>query len=377
MGKLFYILFLIPTFIFGQKTKEFLIHSKELKSDRKIWVNTPEYYEFSKDSLHLVFLLDGNNKSLFDYTVASKRFLEGNSIDLSDYKAPKSIIVGIEQAQNRWTDFGDSVTSIKFLSFLENEIIPYITSNYRTVNYKILIGHSLGGRFAINTLLKKPNLFNATIAASPAFPKKVIDKILSQFDTYFKSKLLFDKALYFSTTYIKGDGTEEDFREFAENLEKYLTNKNEANFRFKFNSSNTLGHGKSPFFSIPEGLHFIYSPSLWQLSVDSLFNNYSTSFSAVKNYEKKIQNLFGIPISIHPFASTLADELLKSNNAKEAIELLKAEVNNQPTDINLFAKLILELKKNKMTDSKIYETKLLDIFKKLKTTQKEQNEWTQ
>jgi hypothetical protein len=377
MRKLFYILFLIPTSIFGQTTKEILIHSKELKSDRKIWVNTPEYYEFRKDSLQLVFLLDGNNKSLFDYTVASKRFLEGNSVDLSDYKAPQSIIIGIEQAENRLDDFLDSINSPKFLSFLENEIIPYIKLNYRTVDYKILIGHSLGGRFAINTLLSKPNLFNATIAASPAFSKKFIDRILTKFDTLFNSKIRFDKALYFSTTYMKGDGTEENFREFSETLDKYLKSKKVPNFRFEFNSSSTLGHSKSPFFSIPEGLHFIYSPSLWQLEIDSLFNKYSTSFSAVKNYEQRIKNKFGIPISIHPYVSILADELVKSNKAKEAIELLKAEVNNQPTDINLFAKLLVEMKKNKIVDYKIYESKLLDIFKKLKTTQKEQNEWTE
>ena len=287
MKNLLYIFLLLPALIFGQTTKEILFHSEELKSDRKIWINTPEYYELRKDSLHSVFLLDGNNKSLFDYTVASKRFLEGNSTDLSDYKAPQSIIIGIEQAENRWNDFGDSINSQKFLSFLEKEIIPFVKSNYRTVNYKILIGHSLGARFAINTLLNKPDLFNAIVAASPAFQNKFIDRILAKFDTMFNSKIRFDKALYFSTTYIKGDGTEEEFREFSEVLEKYLTKKDVTNFRFKFNNSNTLGHGKSPFFSIPEGLHFIYSPSLWQLEVDSLFNKNSTSNSAVKNYEQR------------------------------------------------------------------------------------------
>ena len=375
MRKLFYILLLIPTFNFGQTTKEFIIHSKELKSDRKIWINTPEYYEFRKDSLHLVFLLDGNNKSLFDYTVASKRFLEGNSADLSDYKTPQSIIIGIEQAQDRWDDFGDSINSLKFLSFLENEIIPYVDSTYRTVNYKILIGHSLGGRFAINTLLNKPDLFNATIAASPAISNKFTDRLLTKFETLLNSEMRIDKALYFSTTYIKGDGTEENFREFSESLEKYLKTKQVQNFRFEFNSSNTLGHSKSPFFSIPEGLHFIYSPSLWQLEIDSLFNNHSTSFSAVKNYEQRITNKFGISISIHPFVPILADELLKSKKIKEAIELLKTEVSKQPTDLDLFALLLVQMKKNKMTDYKFYETKLLDIFKKLKTAQKEQSEW--
>lgn len=129
------------------------------------------------DSFHLVFLLDGNNRSLFDYTVAAKKFIGHNAVDLGDYQTTEAIVVGIEQASDRWLDFGDSLGSEKFLPFLENEIIPFVKHGYRTIDYKILIGHSLGGRFAINTMLSRPNLFNAVIAASPAFPEKEIDKL--------------------------------------------------------------------------------------------------------------------------------------------------------------------------------------------------------
>jgi predicted alpha/beta superfamily hydrolase len=375
MAKLFSILFLMPAFAFAQTTKEYIIHSKELKADRKIWINTPEYYDLRKDSLHLLFLLDGNNKSLFDYTVAAKRFLERNSVDLSDYQAPQSIVVGIAQAENRWDDFGDSVNSQKFLAFLENEIVPFVKSNYRAFNYKILIGHSLGGYFAINTLLNKPNLFNAIIAASPAFPQKNIHRTLTKFDTFFSSKLNFDKALYFSTTYIKEDGTEENFREFSETLEKYLKSKNEPNFRYQFNSSTTLGHGKSPFFSIPEGLHFIYSPLLWQLHVDSLFSKSISANQAVKNYEQKIRLYFGIPVSTHAFTPILVDELIRANKIKEAIDMQKKEVDLEPTDIDLFVQLLANLRKYKLIEYKMYKTKLLGIFRTLKIPKKEQGEW--
>ena len=375
MKRIIFHLLFSPVFVFGQTTTEFLFHSKELKADRKIWINTPKNYEFRKDNSHLVILLDGDNKSLFEFTVASKRFLEGNSVDLSDYKSPPSIIAGIEQAKSRWDDFGDSINSAKFLSFLEREVLPYIQEKYRTVNYKILIGHSLGGRFAINTLLNRPNLFNAVIAASPAFTKEYIDKILSKFDTLFNAAFPFDKALYFSTTYSKGDMTEESFREFAETLNKYLVNKKQSNFRFKFNSSNSLGHAKSPFFSIPEGLHFIYSPSLWQLEVDSLFSKSISANQAVKNYGQRIRLRFGIPVSVHPYTPILADELTRANKIKEAIDLQKKEVDSDPTDINLFVQLLAQLKKNKMAEYKMYESKLFDIFRKLKITGKEQNEW--
>ena len=375
MKRFFYILSVLPLFCFGQTTKEIILHSKELKEDRKIWVNVPENYTIRKDSFHIVILLDGNNKSLFDLTVASKRFIESNSVDLSDYKTPEAIIVGIEQAKDRWLDFGDSSGSAKFSSYLKKEILPFVKSNYRSNDYKILIGHSLGGRFAINTLLNDPNLFNAIIAASPAFSKKNIDKIKLKFDILFNAGFLTDKALYLSTTYLKGDRTEEDFREFAETFKKYFEAKNQINFRFKFNSSATLGHSKSPYFSIPEGLHFIYDPALWQLDTDSLFAENSSAINIVEKYKQRIKEKFGISISVHPFVSIMVDQLLKQNKTLEAIQLLEQEVSLQPTDINLFIKLLATLKKNKSPDFSNYKVKLSDLFKQLGINKQEQTEW--
>ena len=96
---------------------------------------------------------------------------------------------------------------------------------------------------------------------------------------------------------------------------------------------------------------------------------------AVKNYQQRIRSRFGIPVSTHPFTPILVDELVRANKIKEAIDLQKKEVDLDPTDIDLFAQLLAQLKKNKMAEYKTYETKLFDIFRKLKTTRKEQNEW--
>ncbi len=375
MHKFIIILYFLPSLLFGQTTTELSLHSSYLNADRKIWVNTPEHYELRKDSLHLIFLLDGNNRSLFEYTVASKRFLEHNAVDLSDFNTPESIIIGIEQSEDRWDDFGDSLRSPLFQSFLEKELIPYVNAHYRTVPYRILIGHSLAARFAINTLLSQPDLFNAIIAASPAFPQKLTDKILARFDMLLHTKLPHDKALFFSTTYLKDDNTEEGFRYFSESLVKSCKSNAVNNFRFQFNSSKTLGHGKSPYFSIPEGLHFIYDPSLWQLTTDSLFPNGNTSPAAVNRYQQRIQQRFGIPVSIHPFATILADELVKQHKTKEAIALLRTEAELQPTDINLFAQLLALMKKYQSADYSNYEAKLKSTFSELKLSQKEQNDW--
>jgi predicted alpha/beta superfamily hydrolase len=258
MRRLFLLTLLVtaPTCCLGQATQETSIHSNILQEDRKLWVNVPQYYELRKDSFHLVLLFDGNNRTLFDYTAAAKRFLERNAVDLSEFNAPESIVVSIEQKE-RWNDFADASGSAKFLNFVTNELLPYLRKNYRVQSYTILIGHSLAGRFSINALLQRPDMFSAVIAASPAFPEKSVEDIKNKLDSLGMAGLANDRALYISTTYLKDDGTEAQFREFAEAMNRQFRESAYKNFRFEFGSSDTLGHAKSPYFSIPEGLHFI------------------------------------------------------------------------------------------------------------------------
>ena len=47
------------------------------------------------------------------------------------------------------------------------ELIPKIEGQYRTQPFRIFAGHSLGGLFAVHTMLTRPDLFNAYIAVSP------------------------------------------------------------------------------------------------------------------------------------------------------------------------------------------------------------------
>lgn len=261
MKRFFAILLFISSACMSQNTTIVNFESTKLLQTRKLWIDIPPEYKATGDSCHLIILLDANNTSLFNYTVAAKRFLERNAVDLSDFNTPKSIVVGIEQKERR-VDFVENAAD--FLFFLTKEVLPYIRANYRTKNYTILIGHSLSGRFALYALLKEPALFNAIITASPAFEKDQGNNVIKQIDSLINSGLPYDRAIYLSTTYLKNDRTEEQFRDFAEEAKLRFSKPSFKNFRFLFGSSNTLGHAKSPFFSIPEGLHFIYDPKLWQ-----------------------------------------------------------------------------------------------------------------
>jgi hypothetical protein len=55
-----------------------------------------------------------------------------------------------------------------FLRFLVEELIPTIDRAYRTQPYRILVGHSFGGLFALHAWQRTPDLFQAYVALDPS-----------------------------------------------------------------------------------------------------------------------------------------------------------------------------------------------------------------
>src|SRR5262249_1588492 len=55
-----------------------------------------------------------------------------------------------------------------FLAFLDQELVPYVDRTYRTAPMRVLVGHSLGGLFALHALAKRPELFTGYVAMEPS-----------------------------------------------------------------------------------------------------------------------------------------------------------------------------------------------------------------
>src|SRR5690606_33589829 len=58
--------------------------------------------------------------------------------------------------------------SQKYITFLKDELLPYIGKNYRTKAERTVIGESLAGLFSAEVLLKQPDLFDNYIIISPS-----------------------------------------------------------------------------------------------------------------------------------------------------------------------------------------------------------------
>lgn len=55
-----------------------------------------------------------------------------------------------------------------FLAFLSTELVPRLEQSYRVEPMRVLVGHSLGGLFALHALAKQPSLFTGYVVMEPA-----------------------------------------------------------------------------------------------------------------------------------------------------------------------------------------------------------------
>ena len=150
------------------------LQSRILKQLRSLRVSKPNGYEDESEHYPVLYVLDG--ESNFQFTAAMARFLADND------RIPGMIVVGVDsgnvarrthdltpptknETENRFSPRNGGAD--QFLTFMSGELLPFVERNYRTRPYRILVGHSFGGLFALYALASKPNLFNAYIAIDP------------------------------------------------------------------------------------------------------------------------------------------------------------------------------------------------------------------
>jgi len=162
----------------------FSLPSKILKESRTINISLPDNYDASDTQRYpVVYVLDGGIEEDFLHILGLIRY---NSTPWV-HRFPKSIVVGIQNS-NRKRDFTFAVPhldflektgytkadipayggSANFISFLKNELQPFIQSGYRTNGQNVVIGESLAGLLATEILLKEPKLFSTYIIVSPS-----------------------------------------------------------------------------------------------------------------------------------------------------------------------------------------------------------------
>lgn len=140
--------------------------SKALGEERTLLITTPAGYDRFARRYPVVYVLDGEGNHILAAAVTN--FLARNN------QMPPAIVVSITNT-NRTRDFTPTAAAdrpgsgggARFMEFFKAELVPWVEQNYRTEPYRILVGHSLCGMFAIWTMLTEPDLFQGLVAVSP------------------------------------------------------------------------------------------------------------------------------------------------------------------------------------------------------------------
>jgi predicted alpha/beta superfamily hydrolase len=306
-------------------------HSVQLQSEilgeqRRISVYTPPGYDRSNVSYPVLYLLDGDVH--FQHGAATVEFLAGNGL------IPQLIVVAISNT-DRDRDFTPTSShsrpgsggAEKFLEFMRNELFTYIDDNYRTKPYRIIMGHSLGGMFAIYTLFNHPDMYGAYIAVSP-YMMYNRELVLNNAKLKLAEIKELNKYLYIAL------GNEPDYTSTLGQFTQLLKSKKDISLIWDYEEFPTETHNSIPLKALYSGLEKLYH--WWRLPQQVADEN----FDAVLDYYQSYSDRYGYIIEIpETMVNILGYRMLQQNRTQEAIRIFKYNVDEYPHSANVYDSL--------------------------------------
>lgn len=294
------------------------LRSNILNESRVLFIAKPRGYNNSADRYPVLYLLDGERH--FQYTSAMVTFLA------DDDRMPSMLVVGIDsldtertrdltppssdETDNRFSPGNGGADA--FLSFIGDELVPFIDKTYRTRPYRLLVGHSFGGLFAIYSLVARPHLFNAYIAADPSlyWNKKAV---VAQAESFFSTTKELQADLYLT---VSGDSSGP-----PPDIIAVLAKRSPAGFRWHYERLSKEDHLSIPLPSIYGGLETIFED--WGLPYPiTLYDR--GGIEAIHKRFRDAGKRFGYPErDTPPFTiSMLVAELMEAGRLEESSKVL-------------------------------------------------------
>ena len=312
--------------VIGSKVQ---LRSKVLNETRTLLISKPEGYDQETDRYPVLYVLNGEN---FVQAVGIVR-----SLTESD-RIPPMLVVGIAnterirdltpptevEIENRFLPRNGG--AIRFLQFISAELIPYIDQHYRTRAYKVLVGHSLGGLFAIYTLASSSKLFNAYIVIDPTLSWNN-QAAVTRLETVFKDTQELSSDLYLTATDEGSPALSADYRLCA-----ILNQKTPREFRWTFKQMLGETHNSIPHQSIYSGLDYIFDG--WHLA-NALKLYDEGGLAAVHRHFAEGGKRYGYDRKTPAFTvSLVVAALMAQGRLEEAAAVLQHDPKNYPAPWN-------------------------------------------
>lgn len=328
------------------------VYSDVLKEQRRIWVYVPEpkpHIDSKSVRYPVIYLLDGN--AHFHSVTGMLQQLTSNQL------MPECIVVAIPNTDRsrdltpshseKMTD-GSKADFLKttgggenFTRFIETELIPVIEKKYPTAPYRILIGHSFGGLFAMNTIIHHPQLFHAYISIDPSMWWDD-QKLLRHTDSVVHNMDLRGRALFVSiantmnlgmdTVQMKTDTASSTLhiRSIFE-LSNVLKRARATGLRFGAKYYNDDSHGSVPLISEYDGLRFFFDFYKPKINFDDL------TAANLTDHFKLVSSRMNYPcLPPEDFVNELGYYLVFQKKYDKAYDFFKMNMENYPSSQNTY-----------------------------------------
>lgn len=335
------------------------IKSKIYNKERKIAVYLPpNYQDIKNEKLQVVYVFDAQWEPMFNFVSNSISYLSAIG------ELNKMIVVGI-YTENRPKEFvpmptseeekknWDEKPSFGFSALLDQhlieEVFPLIKQKYNTNDYKLAIGHSLGGTYLINSFAENKHIFNSYIAISPnlTYDNNEIQKKIKRL---INSTNQINSFLNISVG--DADETEKSFTDGIRLLDTILQSKKVNGLKFKFDYLKDATHMSSPFKEIPLAL-IEFSKTLRQPNaeeISKILENKEIPFTLqLKSYYQNISNWVGYNyLPYEGQLNSLAYSVLPKD-PNEGLNIINWALELYPNGINLYdskAEILEQLNRN-------------------------------
>lgn len=295
------------------------LHSAVLDEDREYAVSLPASYDRSSTRRYpVVYVLDGERQ--FRHTAVDAAYLANVG------EMPEAIVVGITSTV-RVRDFSPTTSTSwvggggagNFRKFLSSELIPAIERAYRTDGFRIVVGHSAGGLFALYCLAADPHLFQAMLAISPSLDwdnRQPIRALAEAIPT--RSDV--QNFVYFASSDDSGEALDEDHA-----LAALLDTGAGHGIRGVYQPFPTTSHGGSALVGVIDGLRQLFAGYAVPQEVSD------RGLAAVEAYYAELSKKLGWNAAVpSQVVSEIALNMLQAGKTAEGFELLQRILQDDP-----------------------------------------------
>ena len=294
--KFIFLFIVCSNFCFGQSLDSLYVSkindtiaSKILSEKRAFEIQLPRSFDKDdKTKYPLMIIMDGDH--LFN--------MVSGTVDYLSFwgDIPENLVVGIKQIDSRFKDSSvfDNVnntpitSTANFYDFIVQELIPYLSKNYRASDFIIVLGQERTANFINFFLLKNDPLIRGYISISPKFSKNMKEYLIQNLSQT-NANILYTVSSSkqdFETIY-------EDVLNFSNSLDS-VKNKN---LKFKSFIYDEENHYTLPTLSVPRSIRETYSlyKDIDKIEYDSIISKLESSpVDYLREKYKNIKSYYGL-----------------------------------------------------------------------------------